>query len=158
MSRRPMRSSASAWLPTTTSNLLLLDNSAWSRLLSGRVPADRAESVIEWIGDQRLAVCLPFLLEAGYSARSAADLKAMMARLEQLPRVVVDGEVERLVLSAQRQLAERIVRPADVEEVARHLAGCRLEARWTQERARAWWEENLGPAADDLRVARHGAS
>lgn len=106
MSRRPTRSSASAWLSTTTSNLLLLDNSAWSRLLSGKVPADRAEPVIEWIGDQRLAVCSPFLLEAGYSARSAADLKAMMARLEQLPRVVVEGEVERLALSAQRQLAE----------------------------------------------------
>jgi predicted nucleic acid-binding protein len=86
--------------------VLLLDNSAWSRLLSGKVPADRAEVAIEWIGEQRLATCLPFLLEAGYSARSAADLKTMMARLEQLPRVEVEGEVESLALSAQRQLAE----------------------------------------------------
>ncbi len=85
--------------------MLLLDNSAWSRLLSGAVPADRAETVIEWISEQRLATCLPFLLEAGYSARSAADLGAMVARLEQLPRVAVDGEVERLAVEAQRELA-----------------------------------------------------
>jgi predicted nucleic acid-binding protein len=86
--------------------VLLLDNSAWSRLLGGKVPAGRAEKVIGWIEEQRLGVCLPFLLEAGYSARSAADHKLMMARLEQLPRVAVEGEVERLALSAQRQLAE----------------------------------------------------
>lgn len=106
MSRRPMKSSTSVWLPTTTSSLLLLDQSAWSRLLSGNIPADRAETVIEWIDDQRVAVCLPFLLEAGYSARSMVDFETMMTRLEQLPRVVVESEVERLALSAQRQLAE----------------------------------------------------
>jgi predicted nucleic acid-binding protein len=86
--------------------LLLLDNSAWSRLLSGSVPKDRAEMVIERLHKQQLATCLPFLLEAGYSARSAADRKAMIARLEQLPRVAIDGEVERLALEAQRDLAE----------------------------------------------------
>lgn len=86
--------------------MLLLDNSAWSRLLSGSVPKDRAEMVIERLHKQQLATCLPFLLEAGYSARSAADRKAMIARLEQLPRVAIDGEVERLALEAQRDLAE----------------------------------------------------
>lgn len=45
-------------------------------------------------------------LEAGYSARSAADRRRMMARLERLPRVQVDGEVERAALVAQRELAE----------------------------------------------------
>ena len=86
--------------------MLLLDNSAWSRLLSGSVPKDRAEMVIERLQKQQLATCLPFLLEAGYSARSAADRKTMIARLEQLPRVAVDGDVERLALEAQRGLAE----------------------------------------------------
>ena len=62
--------------------------------------------VIERLHKQQLATCLPFLLEAGYSARSAADRKTMIARLEQLPRVAVDGEVERLALEAQRELAE----------------------------------------------------
>jgi predicted nucleic acid-binding protein len=86
--------------------VLLLDNSAWSRLLSGSVPKDRAEMVIEQLQKQRLATCLPFLLEAGYSARSVADRKTMIARLEELPRLAVDSEVERLALEAQRELAE----------------------------------------------------
>lgn len=86
--------------------MLLLDNSAWSRLLSGSVPKDRAEMAIERMEKQQLATCLPFLLEAGYSARSAFDLRTMMTRVEELPRVAVDDEVERLVLSAQRDLAD----------------------------------------------------
>jgi hypothetical protein len=53
-----------------------------------------------------IAVCLPFLLEAGYSARSAADRVALMARFERFPRVAIDGEVERMALRAQRELAE----------------------------------------------------
>jgi predicted nucleic acid-binding protein len=64
-----------------------------------------------------LAVCLPFLLEAGYSARSAADRKELMARLARLPRIPIDGEVERLALQAQRELAEvghHRLAPADV--------------------------------------------
>lgn len=53
-----------------------------------------------------IAVCLPFLLEAGYSARSAADRKALLTRLARLPRIAIDGEVERMALQAQRELAE----------------------------------------------------
>lgn len=86
--------------------MLLLDNSAWARLLSGAIPEERAEQVIAWIEERRLATCLPFLLEAGYSARSGRDLRAMTARLDQLPRVGVDAEVERLALEAQRELAD----------------------------------------------------
>ena len=52
------------------------------------------------------AVCLPFLLEAGYSARSAADRKALMDRFAELPRITIDAEVERVALQAQRELAE----------------------------------------------------
>lgn len=84
----------------------LLDNSAWSRLLGAGIPRDRREEVIELMLERKLGTCLPFLLEAGYSARSGADRKAMMSRLEQLPRVPVDAEVERLALAAQRELAE----------------------------------------------------
>lgn len=86
--------------------MLLLDNSAWAHLTQGVVPNDRARTVIELIRHDEIAVCLPFLLEAGYSARSAADRKALMARLDQLPRIAIDGEVERLALQAQRELAE----------------------------------------------------
>lgn len=62
--------------------------------------------VIERLEKQQLATCLPFLLEAGYSARSAGDLRAMMARIELLPRVAVDEGVERLALAAQQALAD----------------------------------------------------
>jgi hypothetical protein len=61
--------------------VLLIDNSAWARLASGRLDPDRAERVAAWIGDLQLATCLPFLLEAGYSARSGHERSAMMADL-----------------------------------------------------------------------------
>jgi hypothetical protein len=86
--------------------LLLLDNSAWARLLGGAVASNRAKVIAARMGRGELAVCLPFLLEAGYSARSAADRKSLMARFAHLPRIAIDGEVERLALHAQRELAE----------------------------------------------------
>lgn len=86
--------------------MLLLDNSAWSRLLAGTIPPDRREQVVEWVEEERLGVCLPFLLEAGYSARSAKDHREMMACLRQLPRLPIDEEVEQAALKAQRELAE----------------------------------------------------
>ena len=87
--------------------MLLLDNSAWTRLVQkGVVPDDRAKTIAEWMDRRETAVCLPFLLEAGYSARSAADRKALMDRFDELPRIAIDGEVERMALLAQRELAE----------------------------------------------------
>jgi predicted nucleic acid-binding protein len=87
--------------------VLLLDNSAWTRLVQkGVVPDDRAKTIAEWMDRRETAVCLPFLLEAGYSARSAADRKALMDRFDELPRIAIDGEVERMALLAQRELAE----------------------------------------------------
>jgi predicted nucleic acid-binding protein len=85
--------------------LLLLDNSAWARLLSGKIPQERRETVAEWLEKKRLAVCLPFLLEAGFSARSAADHGKLLRRLEQMPRLLVDDAVERVALDAQYELA-----------------------------------------------------
>jgi predicted nucleic acid-binding protein len=86
--------------------VLLLDNSAWSRIVAGKLPADRARVLAGWFERRQLATCLPFLLEAGYSARSAAHRKAMMSDLDGLPGVEIDSEVERLALHAQRELAE----------------------------------------------------
>ncbi len=86
--------------------MLLLDNSAWSRLAQRAVPRNRAKTIVKWIDQREIAVCLPFLLEAGYSARSAADRQALMTRFDRLPRIAIDGEVERLALQAQRELAE----------------------------------------------------
>lgn len=86
--------------------MLLLDNSAWSRLVARVVPDDRAGTIAEWFRRRELAVCLPFTLEAGYSARSMADHKTLMDRFDKLPRVAIDEEVERMALQAQRELAE----------------------------------------------------
>jgi predicted nucleic acid-binding protein len=86
--------------------LLLLDHSAWSRLRTGAIPKDRLERIADWVDRQRLGVCLPFLLEAGFSARSAGDRKELMARLEHLPRVLITDEVERAAFEAQQELAE----------------------------------------------------
>jgi predicted nucleic acid-binding protein len=86
--------------------VLLLDNSAWARLLQGAVPKGRAEVVGDWMEQHEIAVCMPFLLEAGYSAQSAAKHRAMMVEFERLPRIAIDSEAERLALQAQRELAE----------------------------------------------------
>jgi predicted nucleic acid-binding protein len=86
--------------------LLLIDHSAWSRLIGDQVPEDREETVLDWIGSERLATCLPFLLEAGYSARTGEEYRLNMGRLEQLPRVLIDQEVEKAAQKAQRELAK----------------------------------------------------
>jgi predicted nucleic acid-binding protein len=86
--------------------LLLLDHSAWSRLISDGVPKDREELVLDWIGTGRLGTCLPFLLEAGYSAQTAEDHRVTSARLKRLSRLPIDWNVEQAAQRAQRELAE----------------------------------------------------
>jgi predicted nucleic acid-binding protein len=86
--------------------VLLLDNSAWTRLLQGVVPKDRAKTIGDWMEQREVAVCLPFLLEAGYSAQSAPKYRSMMAKFDRLPRLAIDEESERVALQAQRELAE----------------------------------------------------
>jgi hypothetical protein len=86
--------------------VLLLDNSAWARLLQGTVPKDRANMIGDLMEQREVAICLPFLLEAGYSAQSALKYRSMMAKFDRLPRIGIDGEVERMALQAQRELAE----------------------------------------------------
>ncbi len=85
--------------------MLLLDNSAWARIAKGLLDQQRSETISSWIERRELAICLPFLLEAGYSAQSAVDHQTMMAELELLPRVLVTPEVEKYALHAQRELA-----------------------------------------------------
>jgi predicted nucleic acid-binding protein len=107
--------------------VLLLDNSAWSRLLAGSVPKERADGLAQLMRERQIATCLPFLLEAGYSARSAADRERLMTRLVHLPRVMVDESIERLALRAQGKLAlvgHHRVPPADlVIATCAHQAG-----------------------------------
>lgn len=84
---------------------LLLDNSAWARLEHPSLPQWRADEVAAWLERGELVVCLPFLLEAGYSARSGADHAGLIGDLLALPRVHIDEQVEQRALDAQRQLA-----------------------------------------------------
>jgi predicted nucleic acid-binding protein len=88
--------------------VLLLDNSAWSRVVAGGLPDDRAEAVASWLEQRQLAICLPFLLEAGYSARASADYQEMMDEFDLLfPRVEIAAAMEGRALLAQRELAAR---------------------------------------------------
>jgi predicted nucleic acid-binding protein len=79
------------------------------------------------MNDLQLATCLPFLLEAGYSARSGSDRAAIMADLTRLPHVDIDGEIEQVAMQAQSELAEighHRLAPADVVIAAcAHTAG-----------------------------------
>jgi predicted nucleic acid-binding protein len=86
--------------------VLLLDNSAWSRLGNARLQAARFETVTRWMSELGLTTCLPFLLEAGYSARSGVERRKMMANLDRLPRIEIDKGVEQMASQAQRELAE----------------------------------------------------
>lgn len=53
----------------------------------------------------RLYVCLPFLLEAGYSARDSREHQTILEALGALPRVDIDSAVEERALHLQAQLA-----------------------------------------------------
>ena len=84
---------------------LLLDNSAWARLADPRLPDDRVDEVADALESGLIATCLPFLLEAGYSARSGPDHDALLSRLGALPRLAITEDIEQRALDAQRQLA-----------------------------------------------------
>ena len=84
---------------------LLLDNSAWARLGDASLPADRADEIASSLEAGRIGACLPFLLEAGYSARSADDHDELIEELLALPQIRIDEETERRAIDAQRQLA-----------------------------------------------------
>lgn len=96
---------------------LLLDNSAWARLDSPQVSEERATEVGDAIDGGRVVVCLPFLLEAGYSARAAKDYADLMRTLSALPRASIDEAAEDRMVDAQAQLARnghQRVPPVDV--------------------------------------------
>jgi predicted nucleic acid-binding protein len=84
---------------------LLLDNSAWARLDQPSLAQTRADEIADLLEPGQIAVCLPFLLEAGYSARDLVEHEALVDDLLALPLVSINVAVERRALDAQRQLA-----------------------------------------------------
>ena len=87
--------------------MLLIDNSAWARLDSPSLADDRRAEIAAMIERGEIAVCAPFLLEAGWSARSAADHDQLLADLLQLPYLAIDADIEHAALAAQSDLARR---------------------------------------------------
>ncbi len=83
----------------------LIDNSAWSRLSHSSLPQSRAAEVDRAFLDDEVLTCLPFLLEAGYSARTVADHIRLSGYLGRLQRAPIDAEVEERAISAQAELA-----------------------------------------------------
>jgi predicted nucleic acid-binding protein len=84
---------------------LLLDNSAWARLADPALADDRRAQIADALQAGRIATSLPFLLEAGYSARNAKDHDQLLTELLVLPRFAIDETVEQRALECQRQLA-----------------------------------------------------
>jgi hypothetical protein len=107
--------------------VLLLDNSAWSRVVAGTLPHEAADAVAGWLEARELATCLPFLLEAGYSATAATDHRTMMEDFDRLfTRVELTVATEELAVRAQGELATRghhRLPPADLM-----IAACGHEA------------------------------
>jgi predicted nucleic acid-binding protein len=102
---------------TLLSATLLLDSSAWVRILQDNMPDSRAMEVAEDLAMGRLAVCLPFLLETGFSARTNDDYVLVLEDLTILPTFAIDAEVERRAQVAQAQLARighHRIPPSDV--------------------------------------------
>jgi predicted nucleic acid-binding protein len=54
-----------------------------------------------------IAVCVPFLLEAGWSARGARDHRQIFTDLLALPYLAIDSDIEASALAAQGELATR---------------------------------------------------
>jgi len=67
---------------------------------------DRRERVATAITERRVHACLPFLLEAGYSARDADDHNSLMLTLRSLPFAPIDEPTEQRALQLQGDLAQ----------------------------------------------------
>ncbi len=81
--------------------MLLLDTSAWSR----RWKAPIRERFAAVMRERLFVVTVPFLLEAGYSARSAKDHMAILDDVRSLPHAVITPDIEQLAVAAQSDLA-----------------------------------------------------
>jgi predicted nucleic acid-binding protein len=95
----------------------LLDNSAFSRLWDSRLSDDRVAEIAQAVEDGRIVACLPFLLEAGYSARDLETHEDLLAELLAFPSVGFDALAEQRAVDAQRELAavgHHRVPPVDV--------------------------------------------
>jgi predicted nucleic acid-binding protein len=95
----------------------LIDNSAWARLEHPSLSERRAEEIADAFEAERVGICLPFVLEAGYSARGRRDHEEIVEDLLLLPLIPIDEGIEWRTISIQRELADighHRVPPADL--------------------------------------------
>jgi hypothetical protein len=84
---------------------LLLDNSAWARLLDGRL-AGRARKTFETaLTAGELWTCPPSLLEMRYSAREGDAFALVAKRLDALRHAPLNAEAAATAVTAQAELA-----------------------------------------------------
>lgn len=84
----------------------LVDNSAWARLDSALLPAERREEIARAAAEARLWASGVLRLEAGYSARHASAHAALMSRLGRFAYSHLDEAVVERAAQLQSQLAQ----------------------------------------------------
>ena len=84
---------------------MILDNSAWARLLGGRVPPDRQARWEAAVDRDEILVCDPFRLEALYSTRNAREFARLGEELDAFTQAPCDELVWQLARNAQAALA-----------------------------------------------------
>lgn len=84
---------------------LVLDNSAWARIVSGQLPDPARERWELAVDADEIVVCDPFRLEALSSTRTAKDYAALSTELDGFLRAPSDERTWELALSAQAALA-----------------------------------------------------
>jgi predicted nucleic acid-binding protein len=75
------------------------------RLAHPSLPDTRSDEVADAVESGLLFASLPFLLEAGYSARNAQEHRELIQELGALPWAAIDEEVEKRAIEVQGQLA-----------------------------------------------------
>ncbi len=82
----------------------LLDNSSWSRRGSPNLTQEVRAKLADDLEAGLLVVTLPFLMEAGYSARDTADRDRLFDLFDTLDSIEIDRRVEQRTVDAQAQL------------------------------------------------------
>ncbi len=90
---------------TAYNRALLLDNSAWARLLDGRLTGPPRETLEAALTAGQLWTCPPTLLEMRYSARDEQGFALTAGRLDALPHAPLTAEAAARALTAQAELA-----------------------------------------------------
>jgi len=84
---------------------LLLENSAWARLLDGRLADSAREKLETALAIGELWTCPPTVLQMRYSAREDDQFAALARELDALPHAPLDATASVLALTAQAELA-----------------------------------------------------